>query len=361
MVRMSDILKNLGDSGEEKEKPRKKKPFSQPRPEEREKIKAPPKKKEEKGRSPEVRISPVVMKEAGIISSDDTEKLYEETLSLMEKTLKKDNLADDKAIDMHKITAQTERIVDHLKSGNEELIKLALIKNPTDTHKGYLIYHSLNSCIFAIKIGLGMRYERPELIELGISALLHDIGMTKYLHLAAQPKKLLAREHNEIKNHPMEGSRSVDKNKNIPKEAVYVIEQHHERIDGSGYPKNLKKDAINKYARILNVTDVFEAMLHPRSYRDRYSSVETIQEILKDKKRFDNKVIKILIRNIGIFPPGALVELNTKELAVVAKANPRSPFRPVVDILANAYGEKLKETKKVNLAAERNIYIARAK
>lgn len=97
--------------------------------------------------------------------------------------------------------------------------------------------------------------------------------------------------------------------------------------------------------------------MHQRSYRDAYASLETIKEFINNKKSFDQKIIKILIDKIGIFPLGSFVELSTKEKAEVVKVNYGSPLRPVVKIEYDAKGEKLTEVKLFDLTAEPNIFI----
>jgi HD-GYP domain-containing protein (c-di-GMP phosphodiesterase class II) len=136
-----------------------------------------------------------------------------------------------------------------------------------------------------------------------------------------------------------------------------VARQHHERMDGSGYPDGLKGEQIHEYSRIVSILNIYEAMMHRRTYRTEFQARETIQEILKNKNAYDPKLIKVLINKIGIFPIGSLIELNTKELARVVALNTNNILRPVVKIITNASGEECTEEKRVNLAAEPAIWI----
>ena len=333
MVRITDILKRAKEGKEAKESEGKadEKRQKESPPEHSQQEVVSPKADEqtkEKAEISDVRISPIVKKEGKITSIEETMELYEETILLIREILKEN--IDYDLIDAKRITAQIEKIVNQLSLGNEEMLRLGLIKNSLD--ENYLFCHLINVCIFSIEVGLGVGYERPKLVELGISALLHDIGMPQFLHLSNQPRKLTAEEHGEIKNHTKNGSDILEKIKNLNKTISYVAYHQHERLDGTGYPESLKEESINEYAKIVGLVDTYEAMTHQRRHRNEFSPLETIQEILKDKKSFEYKLIKVLIERIGPFPVGSLVELNTEEIGQVIKLNHKVPLRPVVEV-----------------------------
>ncbi len=310
----------------------------------------------EKAKNSGVRISPVVMKGAKIASSEESLRLYEESISLMREILKED--IDCKSIDIKRITAWIEKIVNQLSLGDEKILRLALINDSVD--RNYLLCHSINVCIFAIKVGLGLGYNKSKLMELGISALLHDMGMIKFRHLSDLPRKFTAKEQNEIKDHPIVGSELLEKIKNLNKIVVHVAYQQHERVDGSGYPRGLRGGSIKEYAKIVGIVDVFEAMIHQRLYRDEFLPVDATRKIIANKNSFEHKLAKILIESIGIFPVGSFVELNTKEIGRVIKLNCNISVRPVVEILFGADGEKPKERRILDLTTQPTICIKKA-
>ena len=391
MVRMSDILKRARERKEREQREKEKKPFLEPgqpetasslpppsplpqspeqkippapQPAEPEEVKAPAgeepgpvekkeEQKEERTKTSEVRISPLIIKKSRLVSDEETEKIYDQALFLMQEILRKN--IDYKSIDVKRITAQVEKIVDQLNLGNEELLKLAFIKD--FRNENYLSYHSINVCIWSIEVGMGLAYDKSRLIELGICALLHDAGMPEYLDLTNQPRKLTAGEYDEVKNHPVKGSEILEKIKNLGKIALYVAHQEHERVDGSGYPQGLKEESITEYARIIGLVDTYEAMTHPRSYRGEFLPLETMQEILTKKDTFGYKLIKVLIEKVGIFPVGSYVELSTKETAQVIKLNHTASLRPVVKIIYEADSQAPKETRIVDLTDSSTVYI----
>lgn len=304
----------------------------------------------------EVRISPVVMKEAKVASNRESVNLYAGTASLMKEILQEDN--DYEFIDTTtRITTQTTKIVGQLSLGNEKLSPLAFIKDWKD--EDYLPYHSVNVCILSIEVGLGLGYSRPELVELGISALLHDMGMAEYAHLSNQPRKLTAEEYSQVEEHTVKGLEILKKNESLSEKVLGVSRQHHMRLDGSGYPKALEGETIDEYSRIVGLVDMYEAIVHRRPYRDKLLPLEAMQEILNRKKAFERRLIKILIERIGVYPIGSLVELNTKEMAEVVELNHSVYLRPVAKfkIIRDADGGKLEPTKVLDMTARSGINI----
>jgi len=302
----------------------------------------------------EVRISPIVLKEARVASNKDGLKLYAGSASLMKEILEN---KDREFIDAARITTQTQEIVGQLSLSDEKLSPLAFTRDWKD--EDYLPYHSVNVCILSIEVGLGLGYSRPELIELGISALLHDIGMTEYAHLSNQPRKLTAKENSQVKEHTVKGLEILKRNENLNERVLQVSRQHHMRLDGSGYPEELKAESIDEYSRIVGLADVYEAMVHPRVYRDKFLPLEAMQEILNTKKAFEHRLIKILIEKIGVHPIGSLVQLNTKETAEVVELDHSVRLRPVAKfrIIRDADGKELEQTKVLDMTARSGIHV----
>ena len=250
------------------------------------------------------------------------------------------------------------RMIDLITAGGDRgLLKSALAEylQPED----YLYYHAVNVCIFSLYLGQGLAYDRFRLVGLGVAAFLHDVGLSRYTDIINQPKRLNLQEFNEVKQHTVIGPQIISEIvKNLDINILEVMRQEHERFDGSGYLKSLKDDNIHEYAQIVGLCDVYEAMVHQRPYRQRYSALETIKTILGNKDTFAHKLVKVLIENIGIFSVGIFVELNTKEIGEVVEGNPELPLRPVVNILFDSSGRKLKQPRRVNLADSPTVYIS---
>lgn len=155
----------------------------------------------------------------------------------------------------------------------------------------------------------------------------------------------------------MYGVEILEKVTDLNSGVVYIINQHHERSDGSGYPKGFKGEQIDEYARIVAIADVYDALIHPRKYRSKILPYHAIKQIISEKKYFDQVFLKALLDKISIYPVGSLVELSSGEIAMVAGVNRQSPLRPLVKIVVDHQGHKLEEPRVVNLAEHITVYI----
>ncbi|HBF36734.1 MAG TPA: hypothetical protein DDW50_05380, partial [Firmicutes bacterium] len=143
--------------------------------------------------------------------------------------------------------------------------------------------------------------------------------------------------------------------------AKFIPWQHHERFDGSGYPKGLRGYQIHEFARIAALADVYDAMSTDRIYRKRFLPHEVI-EYLRDKGKilFDPELTKAFLQNIAPFPIGSLVLLNSGEKAVVAKIPKDFPTRPEVEIIFGTDGALLEVPLKKDLKEDLTLFIIRA-
>jgi HD-GYP domain-containing protein (c-di-GMP phosphodiesterase class II) len=300
-----------------------------------------------------VRISSVLNKELEKISEASTSQLYSEVLDKAKSVYSSDISAQTDLVP--KLNPLMGRIVDTLQAGNDEIV-FACTKDYPSLEE-FLYYHVVNVCISAIAMGMELGYERQRLVELGVAAFVHDIG-AKSIEIGNKADMFSDADYDKIKRHPDDGATMLSNiDPGMSQRILDAVRQEHERADGSGYPQGLMADEINEYAQIIGLADVYEAMMHQRPYRDKYTSLETIRIILKNKKIFSRKVTKAIIETFGIFPVDTLIQLNTKEIGVVVKPNPEAISRPVIDILIDPYGKELKSPKRVNMAENPVIYI----
>jgi len=147
------------------------------------------------------------------------------------------------------------------------------------------------------------------------------------------------------------GAELVAKSKNVDFEIIAIIENHHERMDGSGYPRGMKGAAIPLLARIAGLVDTYDAMITPRPYAAARTSHEATQELLDCKGTlFQESLVEQFVQAIGLFPTGTMVELNTGEVAIVVTQNDTRRLKPEVVVVLNADKEKLDCLKVVDLA-----------
>ena len=302
--------------------------------------------------------SPMESPAASVESPDANQQAvdaYESLFGLARQIFRKDVTFE--SLDTKGITEIVTKAARVIAERNQKIIELAIAY--VDRKSGsYLFQHSTNVCILSLMIGADLRYEPEKLSELGLSAFLHDIGMVYYEDMVEVPRKLTQKEFNEIKKHVEAGEAILKRMGAAIGETIIAVNgEIHERLDGSGYPQG--KKVIHDFARIIALVDAFESMIHPRSYRPRYSTVDVYKRIVDSKEKFDQNLIRILIDNIGFFPNGSYVTLNTKETGLVIGQNPRSPLRPVIRIIYGVNGQQLTgdEVKLVDLAKLPTIHI----
>ena len=300
-----------------------------------------------------VNISSVLNKELEKISEASSLQIYSELVAKAKHIYGPNIKAEHDLIQTLKPVI--EKLIETLQAGNTEIV-LACLKDYPSMEE-FTACHVVNVTISAVAMGVSLGYERQRLIELGIAALVHDIG-AKEIEIGASSKLFTDSDYDTMKRHPDIGAAILSEiDPAMSQRILDAVRQEHERADGSGYPHGLTKEGISEYAQIIGLADVYEAMMHQRPYRDKYTSLEAIRIILNNKKIFMRKVTKALIETFGLFPVDTLVQLNTKEIGVVVKPNPDAISRPVIDILIDSYGKELRQPKRINMAENPVIYI----
>jgi HD-GYP domain-containing protein (c-di-GMP phosphodiesterase class II) len=246
-------------------------------------------------------------------------------------------------------------LVDELLANRNVLFNLEDIR----TYDGYLLGHSINVGILSIIIAISMGYDQLKLQEIGIGAVLHDIGKTLIsTDILNKPGPLTPIEFNSVRKHSEFGFEILRTNQEISLLSAHVAFQHHERWDGTGYPRGLATDQITQHARIVAVADVFDALIADRQYRPGYPTNLALA-IIKDGigKHFEPLVVNHLIANVAAFPVGSIVLLNTGEIAVVTETRKDHPQKPVIKIIFDANHRRLKQSRTIDLSTLSRFWI----
>lgn len=221
--------------------------------------------------------------------------------------------------------------------------------------KGFLHRHAINIAKLALYVGKNYGYGRSDLEILASAALLCDAGMMKLPHaIFEKPGALSPKEWSEVKRHPEYGILLLTKKSMIGEPLARAIMEHHERPDGSGYPRGLKGDEIHTFAKIVAIADAFEAMVSPRPYKKALLARDAMARLIDEaeKGKMDKGVMKIFSRCMSLFPIGSFVRIGAAEIGVVVKANPDDAGRPVVKVSFDGEGRPLKRARIVDLAGE---------
>lgn len=222
----------------------------------------------------------------------------------------------------------------------------------------YTFHHSINTTVISLILGVGLRYSEQQLNELGTGALMHDIGKTKVPGEILNKKGSLTKEEfDEIKRHTQYGFDALRKASDLGIVSAHISFQHHEKWDGSGYPRGLKKTEILEYARIASIADVYDALSSPRVYRGAFQPYEAYEYILaKSGMEFDPKLIENFGKNVAVYPTGSGVRLSNQLRGNVIKQNPNFPMRPWVRVFYER-DQQLSQPKDINLMDHPSLII----
>ncbi|GIP38276.1 phosphodiesterase [Paenibacillus sp. J31TS4] len=217
-----------------------------------------------------------------------------------------------------------------------------IMMNNLQVKDHYLFQHSLNVCVYSTMLGIAHGYGREELTQLGMGALLHDVGKTRIpLSLLSKPDKLTVEEYELMKKHAEYGFQLLRNEPNLSLLSAHCALQHHERLDGSGYPRGLKGTDIHDYARWIGIVDTYDALTTNRAYRAPVLPHLAVELLYAGAGTlFEPSKLETFRDHIAIYPLGLTVELSTGEVGVVVDLNRNLPHRPIVRILYDPEGRE---------------------
>lgn len=246
-----------------------------------------------------------------------------------------------------------------LVSKNPALVFKLLMMVPPK-HKDFLYYKSVNTAMLSILTGITMKYSRIHLSNLAMGAFLHDVGMTHIPdEIVYKDGKLTEVEFNILRKHPFYGYQLLKKSNMFPNDVLLIVLQHHERLDGSGYPIGIGGSQISEYARIVGISDAYQAMCQPRSYRGAHSPSAIIKMLLQQEAgKLDATILKIFAYTVGVYPIGLMVELENKAIGEVLNQNLKTLTQPTIKMYLDDRGNLVNPPEVVNLATE-NLKVRR--
>jgi len=222
-----------------------------------------------------------------------------------------------------------------------------------------LYNHSLNVCVYTLVLGVASGYTRQQLMEIGLGALLHDIGKTQIApEILHKPAKLSDEEFKIIQQHTTYGHRILKDEPGIPLLAAHCALQHHERIDGSGYPFGLKDNEIHEYAKWLALADSYDAMTTNRVYKQALLPHQAVEVLYTGSGTlYEQRMLEKFRDCVAIYPLGISVTLSTGEIGVVADIHSRVPQRPRIRVLKDADGQTLSAPYEIDLSTALSVMI----
>lgn len=199
----------------------------------------------------------------------------------------------------------------------------------SDTH----YQHSLNVTVLSLMLAKSIEMSKEDARLLGLSAMLHDIGKAEISDKVLMKKDPLT--HSELshyKQHTQLGARMA-KDIGLPARFAHVLMQHHEHEDGTGYPLGLKAEQIDPFAKIILITNTYDNLCNPSNGQDAKTPYEALAFMFAhQRKKFDDCLLKRLIKSLGVYPPGSVVKLSNGEYATVISVNPNHPLKPYIKV-----------------------------
>lgn len=246
-----------------------------------------------------------------------------------------------------------EELLDNILQNKNILVSLVDIKSMDN----YTYQHSVNVAVLSLVLGIALKLTKSELIDLCIGALLHDIGKVLIPNeIITKEGPLTFEEFNKIKEHSRSGYDYISKNNSIKSVSKVIALQHHERVDGLGYPDGLNGTKIHKFAKIVSIADVYDALTSDRCYRRAMCASDALEYIMANVNTlFDFEIVQVFSKIIVPFPFGTIVKLSTGDVAIVQETQPNFPLRPTVKIVKS--NDTANEGKIVNLINELSVVI----
>ncbi|WP_163527929.1 HD-GYP domain-containing protein [Halobacillus ihumii] len=200
------------------------------------------------------------------------------------------------------------------------------------TEADYNEHHSVAMGLISGVLASKLNDNQGEWIQVGLAGLLSDCGMAQISETILNKEgPLNEKEYEEVKKHPTYSYRLVESTTSLNNRAKLAILQHHERLDGSGYPLGLEKGKIHLFSQITAVSDMYHAMTSERVYRKKQSPFKVLEAILKEQfGRFDHHVIQAFVKEMTNYSAGTKVKLSNNQLADIIFVEPSTPTRPMV-------------------------------
>ncbi|MFQ5839596.1 MAG: HD-GYP domain-containing protein [Candidatus Methylomirabilales bacterium] len=272
-------------------------------------------------------------------------QIYSRTLQTTRKAFQEVRLGRIPALS--EVQSVVEGMVDGILRAKHPIMGLTMIKS----YDEYLFNHCVNVSILSLAFGESVGLDHADLRDLGLGALLHDIGKVNIPEaITSKPRDLTEEEWQLVRSHPDEGVKILGQMGVTAEIALRVTREHHVRFDRKGYPRLAAGEEPHPYSMLVTTADCYDAMTTVRAYQQAFEPSRAIARMQTLAGTvFDPKLLERFIEMLGIYPPGSLVRLDTGELALVTRPGSDDTSRPWVRILQNADGQVPQDPTEVSL------------
>lgn len=260
------------------------------------------------------------------------------------------DVLEGKRINIAQVDTVVEGMIDSVFDNQSAMMCLSRLK----TRDEYTFQHSVNVCIFMIAFCRALGFDRAATTEVGVGALLHDVGKMKVPQdILNKPSRLNEGEFALMQSHVTHSFQVLKEERGIPATAITVAFEHHERHDGTGYPLGLKGDGITRVGQMAAIVDVYDAITSDRCYHKGVDPAEALRKLYEwSEFHFCRELVQYFIKCVGIYPLGTMVRLESGYLAVVIRPSNGSMVKPMVRLVY--------DTKKNSKMAPRDLFLADA-
>ena len=257
-----------------------------------------------------------------------------------------------KSLDVEETRRVVTRMVDSILRNPDALILLACLSRKHDA----LAAHAMTVCTLSISFGRYLGLDKATLVELGMGALIHDIGETKLPDkLLGDSKDLSEEDRALLQSHTRIGMVIMKKLEGVSETVIAIARDHHERADGSGYPRQLVNSQVDICTRIVSIVDTYDSITSGVHGREQIGLDVALKYIYSWREGlFDALLVEKFIQCIGIYPIGSTVELRSGHIGIVISSQPDARLFPRVMLILGAKGEALEPPKTMNLALFRD-------
>ncbi|TQV84491.1 HD-GYP domain-containing protein [Aliikangiella coralliicola] len=286
----------------------------------------------------------------------EAKHLYDEAKSIQSKVL--NDIQEGKPIDSSQVKDFTEQSIETIFENPDALACVMNIRCKDE----YLLEHSVSVSILISIFGKFLKLKKSLINELAVGAFLHDVGKIKIPDkILNKPGKLTPEEFEEIKKHAVHSKNIVDQTNGISDLSRAIVANHHEKLDGTGYPRGLKSEQLSKYDRMITICDIYDALTADRVYKDGMAQIRAfaILRELASNGQLDAPLVDQFIRCLGVYPVGSLVKLSSEKLAIVESRNADNPTRPKVKAFFSLRNNVFTMAKEIDLSVAENEQIER--
>lgn len=273
-------------------------------------------------------------------------KIYQQATHKMERIM--NDTRSGCSLNAHEIKTTVVSIADSVIRNPDALMLLSVLESKDDQ----AVTHSINVCTLSLIFGRYIGLEKKPLYELGTGALLHDIGETKIPNeILNKRDKRTPQELAQMQKHTDHGVELLMKTSGLPPSVVEIARDHHERMNGSGYPQKLSGEQLSLFTKIVAITDVYDSVTSGLHGKPAITCTEALKNMYVWREElFDSLLVEQFIQCLGIYPIGSTVELNTGEIGIVINTNPDRRLLPRVMLVRDQDKKPYEPPKVINLA-----------